>query len=207
LVEKDLGMGRDDELALAIGIAIILMILGGLLLGALLSWMMGRRLGWSGGKLLLITLGLGAIGGGGGILVAIATFNEDTWAPHPQVTLNVPPGFRQDWLILLEDPKAATQLVWEGVEIPFFGKRTVIDVPASGIVRVRDLTGLSRPGTIQWSDGSCNTGFAGGLAPESTGATHYMAFERIHCGVQHYSSLPDGEALGAYIAAREREAL
>jgi hypothetical protein len=203
-------MGRDGELALAIGILMILIVLGGLLLGVLLSRMMARRLGWSSDKLLLITLGLGAIGSGGGILVVIATFYEDTWAPPPQVTLNVPPGFSQDWLILLEDPKSSTQLVWEGVEIPFFGKKTSIDVPASGIVRVRDLSELRRPGpeTIQWSDGSCNTGYSGGLAPESTGAIRYMAFERLKsdCGASH-SLLPYGEALGAYIAARERGAL
>lgn len=203
-------MGRDGELALAIGIVMILIVLGGLLLGVLLSRVMGRRLGWSSDKLLLIALGLGAIGGGGGLLVVMATFYEDTWAPPPQVTLNVPPGFEQNWLILLEDPNASTQLLWEGVEIPFFGKRTSIDVPASGIVRVRDLSELRRPGpeTIQWSDGSCNSGYSGGLAPESTGAIRYLAFERLEsdCDSPH-SPLPYGEALAAYIAARERGAL
>jgi hypothetical protein len=203
-------MGRDGELALAIRILMILIVLGGLLLGILLSRMIARHLGGSSDKpLLIISLGLGAIGSGGGILVVIATFYEDTWAPPPQVTLNVPPGFRQDWLILLEDPKGPTHLVWEGVEIPFFGKKTSIDVPASGIVRVRDLSDLSRlgPESIQWSDGSCNTGYSGGLAPESTGASRYMAFERLesNCGAPH-SLLPYGEALGAYIAARERGA-
>jgi hypothetical protein len=203
-------MGRDGELALAIGIVMILIVLGGLLLGVLLSRVMGRRLGWSSDKLLLIALGLGAIGGGGGLLVVMPTFYEDTWAPPPQVTLNVPPGFKQDWLILLEDPNASTQLLWEGVEIPFFGQRTSIDVPASGIVRVRDLSELRRPGpeTIQWSDGSCNSGYSGGLAPESTGAIRYLAFERLEqdCDSPH-SPLPYGEALAAYIAARERGAL
>jgi hypothetical protein len=203
-------MGRDGELALAIGILMILIVLGGLVLGVLLSRMMARRLGWSAEKLLLTSLGLGAIGGGGGTLVVIATFYEDTWAPPPRVTLNVQPGFRQDWLILLEDPNGSTQLVWESVGLPFFGKKASIDVPASGIVRVRDLSELHRPGpeTIQWSDGSCNTGYSGGLAPESTGAIRYMAFERLEsdCGAPH-PLLPYGEALGAYIAARERGAL
>ena len=201
-------MGRDGELALAIGILMILIVLGGVLLGVLLSRLMARRLGWTSDKLLLIALGLGVIGGGGGILVVIATFFEDTWAPPPQVTLNVPPGFRQDWLILLEDAKSSTQLVWEGAEVPFFGKKTLIDVPASGIVRVRDLSELRRPGTIKWSDGSCNTGYSEGLAPESTGAVRYMAFERLKsdCGAPQLP-LPYGEALGAYIAARERGAL
>jgi hypothetical protein len=198
-------MGHGDGLALAIFIAMILMVLGGLLFGVLPGWMMARHLGWSGRKRLLITLGLGAIGAGGGILMVIATFNEDMWAPPPQVTLNVPPGFTQNWLILLEDPKSSTQLVWKGVEIPFFGKKTSIDVPASGIMRVRDLSELRypSPGTITWSDGSCFTAWAGGLAPESTGAIRLMAFNRLkpNCGAPH-PDFPDDEALGAYIAER-----
>jgi hypothetical protein len=137
----------------------------------------------------------------------IAAFYEDTWAPPPQVTLNVPPGFRQDWLILLEDTKVSTQLAWEGVQIPLFGKKTSIDVPASGIVRVRNLSELHRPGTVQWSDGSCNSGYSGGLVPGSTGAVRYIAFERLKpdCSALH-SHLPYGEALDAYIAELERGA-
>jgi hypothetical protein len=199
-------MGHGDELALAIFITMFLIVLGGLLLGVLPVRMMARRLGWSGHKRLLITLGLGVIGVGGGILVVIATFYEDMWAPPPQVTLNVPPGFRQDWLILLEDPKSSAQVVWEGVKIPLFEKKAVIDVPASGIVRVRDLSELFRPGTIQWSDGACNAGYRIGYAPESTGAIHYMAFGRLKsdCDASH-SLWPDDEAMRAYIEARERD--
>ncbi len=201
-------MGHGDGLALAIFIAMILMVLGGLLLGVLPGWMMARHLGWSGHKRLLITLGLGAIGVGGGILIVIATFNEDTWAPPPQVTLNVPPGFTQNWLILLEDPKSSARVVWEGVEIPLFEKKTVIDVPASGIVRVRDLSELLRPGTIQWSDGACDAGYRIGFAPESTGAIRYMAFGRLKSDCDASHSLWAGdEALRAYIEARERGAL
>lgn len=198
-------MGRDGELALAIFIVMFLLVLGGLLLGGLLGWTMARRFGWSRNKLLLITLGLGAIGSGGGILAVIATFYEDMWAPPPQVTLNVPPGFTQGWFVLLEDPKSSAKLEWEGLAIPLVTKKTVIDVPASGIVRVRDLSALLRPGTIQWSDGSCNTGYRIGYAPESTGAILYMAFNRLKsdCDASH-SPWPGEEAFRAYIEARER---
>lgn len=201
-------MGRDGELALAIFIAMFLIVLGGLLLGVLLSWTMARHFGWSRGTSWLITLGLGAIGIGGGILIVIATFNEDMWAPPPQVTLNVPPGFTENWLILLEDPKSSAQIVWDGVELPLFEKKTVIDVPASGIVRVRDLSELLRPGTIQWTDGSCNAGYRIGFAPVSTGAIRYMAFGRLKSDCDASDSLwPDDETMSAYIEARERGTL
>ncbi len=199
----------DEGLARAIGILVILIVLGGLLLGGLLGRSLARRLGWSGAKRLLAIVGSGAIGVGAGVLIVIANFREDIWAPPPQVALSVPPGFTQDWVILLEDRKGSVQLVWKGVEIPFFGKKTVIDVPPSGIVRVRDLSGIHGRGGIRvlWSDGSYNRGQAGGPAPQSTGATSYSAFSRARSWLDMPPQLPFGDAaLGTYIAARERGA-
>jgi hypothetical protein len=201
-------MAPDSGLALAIGILMILIVLGGLLSGVLLGRILARRSGWSGSKLLFATLGLGAIGAGVGVLVVIANFREDIWAPRRQVTFNAPLGFTQDWVILLEDRNSSVQLAWEGVEIPFFGKKTVIDIPASGIVRMRDLSGLrGRPGIkVLWSDGSCNNGNAHGPAPKSAGAAYYSAFNRVAADCEAHPHLPDGAALGAHIAARERGA-
>jgi hypothetical protein len=200
----------DSGLAKAIGILAILIVVGGLLLGVMLSRILARRLGWSGAKLLLATLTLGAIGVGGGVLIVIANFREDIWAPSPEVTFNAPPGFTQNWVILLEDRSSSVQLVWEGMEIPFFAKKTVIDVPSSGIVRLRDLSGLRGPrGTnVLWNDGSHYSGYAGGPAPKSTGAISYSAFNRgevVGTG-QGDPPFADDAALGAYIAARERGA-
>jgi hypothetical protein len=206
-VAKDLDMAPDTGLAQAIGILLILIVLGGLLLGVLLGRSLARRLGWSGAKMLLATLGLGAIGVVGGVLVVIATFRQDIWAPPRQVTFNAPPGFTQDWVILLQDRRlGSTQLVWQGVEIPFVGKKTVIDVPPSGIVRVRDLSELRGPPGIRvlWSDGSCHNGQAHGPAPRSTGATSYSAFNRVEADCRAHPPFLDDEALGAYIALRER---
>jgi hypothetical protein len=200
------GLGN---LALVIFIVMILIVLGGLLLGVLLSRSLARSLGWSGAKRSLTMLGLGAIGVGGGVLVVIATFFEQTWAPPPQVTFNVPPGFTQHWVILLEDRLSSTQLVWEGVEMPFFGKKTVIDVPPSGIVRVRDLSVFYGLVETLWNDGSYSDFRSSGPAPESTGATRYSAFNRVKAGGKALGEVPrfpDGAALGAYIAARERGA-
>jgi hypothetical protein len=187
----------------------ILIVLGGLLLGGLLGRALARCLDWSGAKRLLAIVGLGTIGVGASILVVIANFREDIWAPPPQVALNVPPGFTQDWVILLEDRKGSVQLVWKGVEIPFFGKKTAIDVPQSGIVRVPDLSGIRGRGGLRvlWSDGSYNRGQAGGPAPQSTGATGYSAFSRTKSWSDMPPQLPFGDtAFGAYIAARERMA-
>ena len=199
----------DEGLARAIGILMILIVLGGLLSGGLLGRILARHLGWSGAERLLAVVGLGAIGVGAGVLVVIANFRQDIWAPSPQVVINVPPGFTQDWVILLEDRQGSVQLVWKGVEIPFFGKKTVIDAPSSGIVRVRDLSGIGGRGGIRvlWSDGSYHSGLSGGPAPKSTGATSYSAFSRVSSRLDMPPHLPFGDAeFGAYIAARERDA-
>ena len=199
----------DQGLARAIGILMILIVLGGLLLGGVLGRIFARHVGWSGAKRSFAIVGLGVVGVGVGALVVIANFREDIWAPSPQVVLNVPPGFTQDWVILLEDRTGSVQLVWKGVEMPFFGKSTVIDVPASGIVRVGDLSGIRGRGGLRvlWSDGSYGIGQSGGPAPQSTGATGYIAFSRARSSLDMPPHLPYGDAeFGAYIAARERGA-
>ena len=164
-------------------------------------------------KTLADVVGLGVLGVGCGMLVMIATFYESTWAPPPQVTFNAPPGFAATWVIMLEDPTVSTQLTWQGRELPFSGKRTSIDVPLSGIVRVKSLGALSGrvDTTVTWSDGSTSTGQGGGPAPRSTGAVSFSAFNRAKVGAsddtgQADPPFGDTEALGAYIAARERGA-
>jgi hypothetical protein len=205
-------MAPDSGLAQAIGILFLLIVLGAFLLGFLVGRILARRLGWNGAKRSLVSLGLGAVVAGGFALVVIGNvYYRDTWAPRRQVTFNAPPGFAQNWVVLLEDRRSGSvQLVWDGVEMPFFGKKTVIDVPLSGIVRVRDLSGLRnspRGFKVLWSDGSCNNGWGGGPVPrsiKSTGASAYMAFNRVSADCGAHPLLPDDEALGAYIAAQER---
>jgi len=164
-------MAPDSGLAQAIGILFLLIVLGAFLLGFLVGRILARRLGWNGAKRSLVSLGLGAVVAGGFALVVIGNvYYRDTWAPRRQVTFNAPPGFAQNWVVLLEDRRSGSvQLVWDGVEMPFFGKKTVIDVPLSGIVRVRDLSGLRnspRGFKVLWSDGSCNNGWGEGRSPD-----------------------------------------
>jgi hypothetical protein len=205
-------MAPDSGLAQAIGTLFILIVLGLFLLGIQLGRILARRLGWSGAKRSLASVGLGAIVAGGFALVVIGNvYYRDIWAPPRLVTFNTPAGFTQHWVILLEDRRSrSVQIAWDGVEMPFFGKKTVIDVHLSGIVRVRDLSGLRnspRGFKVLWSDGSCNTGRAQGPVPisaRSTGASSYVAFNRVSADCGAHPLLPDDEALGAYIAARER---
>jgi len=75
-----------------------------------------------GAELSLATLALGGIGIGG-VLAVIATFYEDTWAPPPEVTFNVPPDFTQAWVILLEDVPAPFNLCGLASRYPFSGRR------------------------------------------------------------------------------------
>jgi hypothetical protein len=195
----------DSGLAQFIAFSEILIVLGGLLLAVLLSRILARGLGWSGAKLFLAALTLGVIGFGGGVLAVIATFYEDIWAPPPEVTFNVPPGFTQDWVILLEDRSSSVQLVWAGVEIPFSGRKTLIDVPSSGIVRLRDLSKICcRPTRVRWSDGLSNSGSSRGPAPKSAGATQYVAFNRYaQPDAEREPPFQNDAALGAYIAGRD----
>ena len=145
------------------------------------------------------------------MLAVIATFYEDTWAPPPEVTFNVPPDFTQAWVILLEDRSSSIQLMWAGVEIPFFWKKTLIEVPSSGIVRLRDLSKIcGRPTRVRWSDRKYNNSGASGPAPKSSGATGFVAFNRAEPGAwpdaERDPPFSDKEAFGAYIAERERGA-
>ena len=204
---------NDNPLAWAIVGAMVLIVLTGLVLGLVLGRAATNSLGWSGAKKYSVMLGLGALGVGCGMLVMIATFFESTWAPPPQVTFNAPPGFAEKWVIMLEDPAVSTQLNWQGRELPFSGKRTSIDVPLSGIVRVKSFGALGGrvDTTVKWSDGSTSTGQGGGPAPKSTGAVSYSAFNRAKAGDsgdtgQADPPFGDADALGAYIAARERGA-
>lgn len=201
---------NDGGLATAIFAAMILIIAAGLLVGFLLSRTIARHFGWGGTKRTVTSLGLALIGIGGGILVVIATFYESTWAPPPQITFNAPAGFSHKWVILLEDKSAERQLAWQGIEVPFFGKKTAIDIPPQGIVRLRSLENLVGRMDInaRWSDGLAATAQAGGMAPKSARAVSYRAFNRVQRGssVEEEPPFGDDDAFGAYIITRERGA-
>ena len=196
-----------DGMAAAIAVAMALIILGGILAGVFIGRSVARR--WSGINGTVAGLIFGVVGLGGGLLAVVATFYESTWSPPPQITFGTPPGFSKSWVIVLEDPAAATDLVWTGWEVPFKGKTAVVAVPAHGVVRLRSLAGVSGrvDTTVVWSDGSSSTGQGGGPAPKSTRAVSFSAYNRVSQQENAAADPPfgDSEALGAYIAALERE--
>jgi MFS family permease len=197
----------DNGLAMVILGAMALMLVAGLLLGYLSSRFLGHRFKWSSGKRNGASLIFAALGLGAGLLAITATFYESTWAPPPKVTFTVPQGFSENWVILLEDPSTSQQLVWRGIEVPFFGKSTTIAVPPNGIVRIREIGDLGgrMDITAQWSDGSQTYGLSGGPAPTATKATAFVAFDRNSTTSSQQIAPPFGDevALGNYILQRE----
>jgi hypothetical protein len=198
---------NDQGLAIAIIGAMALILVIGLLFGFALSRILVGFFGWGGSKKNIALFGITAIGCGVGMLTLTATFYESSWSPPPQITFVVPPSFSQNWVIVLEDPAATEQLVWKGVEVPFFGKSTAVKVTSTGIVRVQNLGELigRMDINVKWSDGSSNTAQAGGPAPKSTNATLFSAFNRVTTNEIGPAEPPFGEseALGAHILARE----
>jgi hypothetical protein len=139
-------------------------------------------------------------------LAVTATFYESTWSPPPQVRFVVPQGFAHNWVFVLEDPNAPQDLVWRGIEVPFFGKTATIEVPAHGIVRISDLGDLGGRMDIvaQWSDGAQGSTLSGGPGPTATKATAFVAFDRsATTDIQTSPPFGDDTALGNYILERE----
>jgi hypothetical protein len=197
---------NDQGLAMAIFGAMVLMILAGLLLGYLVSRFLGRRFSWTRTKRNISSLIFAAIGLGAGALAVTATFYESTWAPPPQVRFVVPQGFAHNWVFVLDDPNAPQDLVWRGIEIPFFGKTATIEVPPHGIVRISDLGDLGGRMDVvaQWSDGAQGSTLSGGPGPTATKATAFVAFDRSSTtDSQTAPPFGDDAALGDYILQRE----
>jgi hypothetical protein len=198
----------ESGMAIAIFAAMAAIIVAGIALGYLLSRGLARGRGWSGTKRTITALTLSAIGIVGGALVVTATFYESTWAPPPQVLFKAPPGFAHTWVFLLEDPKSANRLEWRGMNVPFFGKSTIVELPAHGILRVQSLDGISGRVDVnaQWNAGSHSTGQGGGPAPPATGAVSMSSFNWTNGKETVEPPFMDQDALGAYIVARERGA-
>jgi hypothetical protein len=205
---------NDQGLANAIFGAMALIVLIGLACSFALSRVLVRRLGWNGTKKNIAMLGFTAIGIGAGVLAVFATFYESSWSPPPKITLVVPPGFAENWVIMLEDPAASQQLEWKGTNMPFSGKSAVINVAANGIVRVKSLGELigRMDNEVEWSDGARSTAQAGGPAPKTSRATLFSAFNRVgpndtgNEDVQVDPPFGEEEALGKHILERENAA-
>jgi len=200
-------MGGDQAggLALAIGVIMVLMVLGGVALLVLVGRALTRKL--SPRPRLLVTLLMVVVGAGLGWILVMATFYESSWAPPPRLSLATPAGFDAPAVILLEDRRAPRIVEWRDSGLPFTAATARIEVPPSGIVRVRDFGAMGGRAdlSVVWPDGVESFGAGGGPAPPGTGATTYLIIER--------PGAPSGEAmqlqtansaLAAYIAQRER---
>jgi hypothetical protein len=167
-------------LAIVIGLVMAAIVAAGLVTAVLLGRLLARRLNLSTGGTALTIVALGLAGLGAGGLIIAATFFESTFSPPPTVRFNLPAGFAHKWVILLEDPTATRELPWRGFEGPFSGVRANVEVPASGVIRLRDFGRMSgrADSVMVWSDGSDTTGGASGPAPAGLNATSYMMFER-----------------------------
>ncbi len=191
----------EDGLAFAILAVAVAMVVAGFLLMFVLGWFLGRSLHLKRGKVVLLAIASGLAGIGLGSLAVVATFFEDTWSPPPHLRIDVAKGFRPNWVILIEDPSAPSRLVWRGYNAPFHGISAEIAVPLGGVIRVRSLARVvGRGGTdVSWSDGASAVGFASGSLPTGAQAADYVAYERQTGAASADDSLPDGDALIAYI--------
>lgn len=188
-------------LAAAIFAAMAFMLLAGF---AVLFWVaraVARARGWSGAKARNAGLLGGLAGLGFGMLAVAATFFESSWMPPPRLDFVTPPGYAHEWTILLEDPRAAAKLNWQGPGLPFTQRHASVSVPSSGIMRVQSFGEALGRGdlAVGWGDGSPHTGSGMGPAPASTGANYYIAVNRGGPA----TVLPYDKALGQMIAQRE----
>ncbi len=199
-------MGGDGMggMAAAIVAAMAFMLLGGM---ALLFWIgrtVARARGWDRTRARNAGVFGGLVGLGLGALAVAATFFESSWSPPPRLDLNVASNYAQPWTILLEDPRAAATLDFEGSGLPFTQRHASLAVPHNGIVRVRSFgEAMGRADlVVRWSDGSAQSGSGMGPAPASTGAKYFIAVDRGGPP----KMLPSDDALARLIAAREGRA-
>ncbi len=190
-------------LAIAIGAASLLMIaVPAGVLGTLGYLVMRKRAG-----------ALGAVAGAllgatGGVLAVTATFFESTWSPQPTLTLDVPPGFRHEWVLIIADPASPTELVWAGVDAPFLSQSARLKVPPSGVVRVRALGRLDGDDVrATLSTGATSWGRAGLNAPPGLGGSgRLVAFGFVpYPGKEPEIGSLTLAALEALVRAREAE--
>lgn len=202
-------MGGDGMggLAVAIIAAMIAIMLVGLLVALLLARFIARSMQLGRLGTLAVSLGLGFVGLALAQLVVIATFYENVWSPPPRMRFNLPQGFAHQRVILLEDAAAPNSITWRGTEMPFQGLSTQVDLPASGVLRVRSLQHLAGRGdvTVTWSDGLATRGIGGGPAPPAVNATLYVTFLRGEPTADMPEDPPvhDQDAMAAYIRTRE----
>lgn len=197
-----MGGDQGNGLAIAIGLAMLLIILG----CALLLWLVARYLTRNappkrrGALALLLT----AAGLGIGWMVMMATFYESAFDPPPELRLTAAPGMDAPWIVLLEDPRGQV-LEWRSSVLPFTATTADLTVPRSGVVRLRSFGPMAGRMDLEvsWSNGPSGLGAAGGPAPPGSGATAYMIVRHPSRAASTEDPPYDEAWLPAYINARE----
>jgi hypothetical protein len=198
-----------NDLAAAIFLACVLLVV---VPAAFAFWLARRNTSSQNPYRLLViaaSVSLGLVVGG---LAVVATFYESTWSPAPRVELVLPTQFDHDWVILLETPGVTRVLMWSGVAAPFSGKKTVVEVPASGVVRVQSLA-IVAGGNVEarTREGAHSDGPASGPGPSALDATAYLALSvpRNPAALRRPAAPPFGDTatFAAYISERENRAM
>lgn len=116
-------------LAVAIGLAMLAM----LIVPVVVLVLIAKRFG---AVPMIAALVLGLVVG---VLAISATFFEDSWSPPMRVVLE---GQTNEAVIVVVADENAAPLVITGSDLPFMEKKTVIQVPPNGLVRVKSLEPL-----------------------------------------------------------------
>jgi hypothetical protein len=95
-------------------------------------------------------------------------------------------------------------VTWSGGDLPTTVRRASVSIPATGILRVRNLDeGETRGGiTPVFSDGSSSSSSGSGPVPPGFGGTEYLMFSRDVAGTPPVD-LPIGAELVAHVRKRE----
>ncbi len=143
-----------------------------------------------------IALGSATLGMTIGFVATAATFFESSFSPRNQLTLQLSPEMKHEWVVLLEKPGASQKLEWRGQNLPFMSKVANVVLPASGVVVVDSLDGAGGGYADAFTaNGELYPGQGGGSAPQGSGYTTYVAFLRPDLPTSSSSSHPPLRAL------------
>jgi hypothetical protein len=202
--ERKVGGDQGNGLALAILIVMVVMVLGGVAAFAFAGRMLARRLAPP--RRFLATMLMALVGAGFGCLLVIWTFYQSSWAPPPRLHLATPPGFDAPVVVLLKDPRAPRTVEWRGGGLPFTAATAQINVPPTGIVRVRDFGPMAGRMDLEvtWPDGRRSPGAGGGPGPPGMGVEAFMIIEHPDAAPPGVLLFAEPPAIDLYVAQRER---
>ncbi len=170
----------------------------------LLAVWLGRRARAQGKPAWLMPAAI-ALAAAAGVLAVMATFYESTWSPAPELTLQLPAGYSQPWVYVLEDTAAGSVLPWTGTDLPFSTKRATLRVPPSGVVRLKDLGPmLGRVITVKGFAPFSGMGQMGRPGPKALNAGVLMGFSvREPMAGEVDPTVLEDDALVAFISRLE----